>query len=80
MAQWPTSGGGVRDGPMGRLPADQAFSIAMMHTLACRRGQDALRRGVGELVDERTSTERGRPVITLSGVPEPGSSSKAGHP
>ena len=55
----------------GRLPADQAFSIAMMHTLACRRGQDALRRGVGELVDERTSTERGRPVITLSGVPEP---------
>ena len=42
-----------------------------MHTLACRRGQDALRRGVGELVDERTSTERGRPVITLSGVPEP---------
>lgn len=55
----------------GRLPADEAFAIAMMHTLACRRGQDAMHRGVRDLVDERTSTERGRPVVALRGVPEP---------
>ena len=55
----------------GHLPADQAFSVAMLHTLACRRGQDALQRGVNELVDERNSTERGRPVVALRGAPEP---------
>ena len=55
----------------GHLPADQAFSVAMLHTLACRRGQDALQRGVNELVDERNSTERGRPVVALRGTPEP---------
>ena len=55
----------------GRLPADEAFAIAMMHTLACRRGQDAMHRGVRDLVDERTSTERGRPVVALRGVPGP---------
>ena len=48
-----------------RLPADEALSLATVWTLSLHFAEVATRAVVTDLIDQRTSTVRGRPVVAV---------------
>ena len=53
----------------GRLPAEEAFGLALMYQKAVRFAATAMAASVATMVDERTSSTRQRPALTLEAAP-----------
>jgi len=53
----------------GRLPAEEAFGLALMYQKAVRFSATAMAASVATMVDERTSSTRQRPALTLEAAP-----------
>eukprot|EP00434_Breviolum_minutum_P017681 symbB.v1.2.015606.t1/scaffold1172.1/size134038/3 len=53
----------------GGLPAEEAFGLALMYQKAVRFAATAMAASVATMVDERTSSTRQRPALTLEAAP-----------
>lgn len=53
----------------GRPPAEEAFGLALMYQKAVRFAATAMAASVATMVDERTSSTRQRPALTLEAAP-----------
>lgn len=67
---WRSGGAMVEEYEAGeKMPAEQAFKVAMVWTLAARRASVASERAVAAVVQERESVNPQRPVMRLESAP-----------